>query len=169
VTKFIFETHPEPDEFLEYSFVFGYGNLHLDQRIVFTQSLRLDANIFNKWQKFVSKPQLDFNLSGNFVVLGGMAIVTGASEPRHLVCRYLITASGEQGTYCGSEDNFNNLKLEEAFEGHAMLSREISKTSWLDCVTGLVDKWKDSPKGMIKFVSGEVRYRCLALCAKPTH
>lgn len=65
VTEFKVATHPEPNQAVQYSYTFDFGD---------TSSR---AQLFKNWQQFISNPDLSRKFASDFVVMEGAVIVSG--------------------------------------------------------------------------------------------
>ncbi|RJE27475.1 glucooligosaccharide oxidase [Aspergillus sclerotialis] len=106
VTEFTVRTEKEETMAVQYSYTFAFGNT----------STR--ANLFKKWQSFISDSRLTRKFASIFTILPGSVVISG--------------------TFFGTKAEYDSLGFEDKFPGYAN-SNVVVFRDWL----GLVGSWSE--------------------------
>ncbi|GLA18506.1 hypothetical protein AnigIFM62618_006155 [Aspergillus niger] len=130
VTEFVFRTEPEPGSAVQYTFTFGLG------------STSARADLFKKWQSFISQPDLTRKFASICTLLDHVLVISG--------------------TFFGTKEEYDALGLEDQFPGHTN-STVIVFTDWL----GLVAQWAEqSILDLTGGIPADFYARCLSFTEK---
>ncbi|PYI04791.1 glucooligosaccharide oxidase [Aspergillus sclerotiicarbonarius CBS 121057] len=130
VTQFIFRTEAEPGSAVQYTYTFGLGS---------TESR---ANLFKKWQSFISQPNLSRKFASICTILEGSMVISG--------------------TFFGTKAEYDALGLGDQFPGQTN-STVIVFTDWL----GLTAHWAEqSILDLTGGIPADFYARCLSFTDK---